>query len=71
MGDAAVGKTSLLDRYVEGIFDENEKATLGSEYKTKEITVKGQKIKLLLFDTAGIPPLPGKLTEKVKKDSEP
>jgi len=50
VGDAGVGKTSILLRYVENSFEEQQAEF---ESKTKSITVKGRDVKLTLMDTAG------------------
>ena len=58
LGDAGVGKTCIVNRYIKGSFSDTE-ATLGSNYsaKTIEITPQGvmqpQKVKLQIWDTAG------------------
>ena len=38
IGDGAVGKTSLLNMYSEGVFSANHMATLGLDYATKDYT---------------------------------
>ena len=53
LGDSAVGKTSILIRYVENNFDECCISTLGVDYKVKYIKYKNIKIKLQLWDTSG------------------
>uniref|UniRef100_A0A6B2LKU0 Uncharacterized protein n=1 Tax=Arcella intermedia TaxID=1963864 RepID=A0A6B2LKU0_9EUKA len=61
IGDAGVGKTSLILRYVEGGFVEstegvNVAAPVGTQQvdsKTKTLTVDGKKISLNIWDTAG------------------
>ena len=53
VGDAAVGKTALARRYTEGKFDETYKLTLGVDFFTKSVKVNGQKVKLVIYDTAG------------------
>ena len=53
LGDSAVGKTSILIRYVENSFDECCISTLGVDYKVKYIKYKNTKIKLQLWDTSG------------------
>ena len=54
MGNAGVGKSSIIKRYITGIFDNNSLSTIGVEFATKEITVKdGTKINLKLMDTGG------------------
>jgi len=40
LGEATVGKTSLLRRYTENVFDEEYKQTLGTTFATKDIDVK-------------------------------
>jgi small GTP-binding protein len=53
VGDAGVGKTALARRYTEGKFDETYVLTLGVDFFTKAVKVKGHKIKLVIYDTAG------------------
>ena len=57
IGDSAVGKTSLLFRYVFNHFDMNSMPTLGAGFKTKEVQWEdnkgGHTIKLQIWDTAG------------------
>jgi len=50
VGDAGVGKTSILLRYVENSFEEQQNEF---ESKTKSLTVKGHDVKLTIMDTAG------------------
>ncbi|EDR26225.1 hypothetical protein, conserved [Entamoeba dispar SAW760] len=53
LGELGVGKTSIVLRYVEGIFDPSCKSTLGVNFLTKTCKVKGKKIDLNIWDTAG------------------
>ena len=53
VGDAGVGKTSLLIKYVEKNFPENYQTTIGVDFRIKSINRKGYKIKLQVIDTAG------------------
>ena len=54
LGNCYVGKTSIINKYVNNIFKENYLTTIGMNMSTKEIFLKNkQKIKLLLVDTAG------------------
>jgi small GTP-binding protein len=53
VGDAAVGKTALARRYTQGKFDETYVLTLGVDFFTKAVRVNGQKVKLVIYDTAG------------------
>ena len=54
LGDSTVGKTSIINRYIQNIFMENTVATCGFFKSAKEIVLKNnKKIKLNLCDTAG------------------
>ncbi|MHA2283137.1 MAG: Rab family GTPase [Promethearchaeota archaeon] len=52
-GNTAVGKTSLVDRYLTDEFHENIQATLGATIHIKFIEVKGGKITLQIWDFGG------------------
>jgi len=54
IGPSSSGKTALLLRYVEDIFDtDNATATIGVDFKVKKLSIKGKPHRVLLFDTAG------------------
>ena len=53
IGDSAVGKTNLLMRFAAQDYQQSHIPTIGVDFKTKMITVEGQKIKMHLWDTAG------------------
>ena len=55
VGDAGVGKTHLLARYVKGKLPYNKPSTIGVEFASKNIELKnGAGIaKVQLWDTAG------------------
>ena len=53
LGDSNVGKTSLLLKFTDNIFNETYITTIGVEYKEKEITLDNIKYKLNIWDTAG------------------
>ena len=53
IGDSAVGKTSMLLKYVDNFFPETHMATIGVEYKSKTITTDKYSINLNIWDTAG------------------
>jgi len=54
IGDSSVGKSSLLLRSTEGIFDEeNIQNTIGVDFKIKFVDLDGRRIKLTIWDTAG------------------
>jgi small GTP-binding protein len=53
LGAFAVGKTSLVARFVEGIFSERYLTTLGVKIDRKTLTVGGREINLILWDIHG------------------
>jgi len=53
MGDASVGKTSILTRYADSHFANNYVSTIGVDFKMKSIEIDGQKVNLQMWDTAG------------------
>ncbi len=54
LGDSTVGKTCFLTRYADNTFQENQMATLGVDYKLKNVKMEdGNTVKLQIWDTAG------------------
>jgi Ras-related protein Rab-1A len=53
IGNSSVGKSSLLVRFVEDIWEENFVPTIGVDFKLKTLDVDGKKVKLQIWDTAG------------------
>ena len=53
VGDQSTGKTCLLNRFVNGAFEENYQATIGLDFQSKNITIHDQDVRLILYDTAG------------------
>ena len=53
LGDATVGKTSLLIRYIDNKFDADSLATLGVDVRYKFVTMNNKKIRMDIWDTAG------------------
>ena len=52
-GDGNVGKTSLIRQYCEGRFEQSRVATIGVDFQTKTVKIKGHTIKLSIWDMAG------------------
>lgn len=48
-----MGKTNLILRFSDQSFKENYVATIGVDFKTKNINLGDKRIKLQLWDTAG------------------
>ncbi|MFX0205721.1 MAG: Rab family GTPase [Candidatus Hodarchaeota archaeon] len=53
LGDGAVGKTSLIQKFVSGQFAGQYKATIGVDLFKKSVIVDGQNISLQVWDLAG------------------
>ncbi len=53
VGSFGVGKTSLVARFVKGIFDAKYLSTVGVKIDKKEVRVGDQDVLLLLWDLAG------------------
>lgn len=53
LGAFAVGKTSLVQQYVNSIFNERYQTTLGVKIDKKTVNVESQTIELILWDLAG------------------
>ncbi|KAL7773265.1 hypothetical protein CFE70_003229 [Pyrenophora teres f. teres 0-1] len=53
LGDSGVGKTSLMNQYVNKKFSASYKATIGADFLTKEVLVDDRLVTMQLWDTAG------------------
>ena len=53
IGNSSVGKSSLLFRFVENVWDDNFVPTIGVDFKLKTLEINGKKVKLQIWDTAG------------------
>jgi small GTP-binding protein len=53
IGDGGVGKTSLTQRYLHGIFEEKYALTIGMEFYIKKLEVDGKLTSLHIWDFAG------------------
>jgi len=53
IGAPSVGKTSILERFVTDIYTEEYKATIGADFRTKELSINGEQVLLQIWDTAG------------------
>lgn len=53
LGSFSVGKTSLVRRFVDSIFDEKYHTTIGVKVDKKMVNVKGEDITLMLWDIYG------------------
>ncbi|PVU97261.1 hypothetical protein BB561_000684 [Smittium simulii] len=54
LGESAVGKSSLVLRFVKDKFDEYKESTIGAAFLTKTLTLESEdKVKFEIWDTAG------------------
>ena len=53
LGDQGVGKSSILNRFSHDKFEEEYQSTIGLDFHSKNETINGANIRLLLYDTAG------------------
>uniref|UniRef100_T1IX75 Ras-related protein Rab-23 n=1 Tax=Strigamia maritima TaxID=126957 RepID=T1IX75_STRMM len=53
VGNGAVGKSSMIQRYCKGIFTKDYKKTIGVDFLERQIQFHGEDVRLMLWDTAG------------------
>ena len=53
LGGVGVGKTSIINRYVKNIIQNDQKPTIGIDYRTKIVKYNNKNIQLKIFDTSG------------------
>jgi Ras-related protein Rab-6A len=53
IGDQAVGKSSIITRFIKDQFDPTHNPTVGIDFVSKNINVSGTIVRLQLWDTAG------------------
>jgi small GTP-binding protein len=53
IGDGGVGKTTLTQRYLHGVFEEKYALTIGMEFYIKKLEIEGNLISLHIWDFAG------------------
>ncbi|MHA1148732.1 MAG: Rab family GTPase [Promethearchaeota archaeon] len=52
-GDGGVGKTTLVNRYLTGLFKGDQTLTIGVEFHTKKVKINGKTINFQIWDFAG------------------
>ncbi len=55
VGGQAVGKTSIINQYLDKTFTENYLMTIGSDKTIKKINIEGKEVSLEICDTVGQP----------------
>jgi Ras-related protein Rab-6A len=53
IGDVSVGKTSIINRFIDNKFNENYDPSVGVDFSSKTLKFKGKSIKLQVWDSAG------------------
>ena len=53
LGDQSVGKSCILNRFLNDTFIEDYQATIGLDFQSKNVQIDNQDVHLLLYDTAG------------------
>ena len=53
VGNQNTGKSCILNRFVNETFDESYQATIGMDFFSKNVSIHGQDVRLILYDTAG------------------
>ncbi|KAL8164377.1 UNVERIFIED_CONTAM: hypothetical protein K2H54_050039 [Gekko kuhli] len=53
IGNSGVGKSALMNQYVNNRFSTRYRATIGADFLSKELTVDGRTVTVQIWDTAG------------------
>eukprot|EP00026_Physarum_polycephalum_P013656 Phypoly_transcript_14080.p1 GENE.Phypoly_transcript_14080~~Phypoly_transcript_14080.p1 ORF type:complete len:205 (+),score=28.32 Phypoly_transcript_14080:179-793(+) len=53
IGDSDVGKSSILLRFTDDLYNDEQPVTIGVDFKIKMVEIGGKKINLTIWDTAG------------------
>ena len=53
IGNSSVGKTCLLRRFSEGVYQDSFIPTIGIDIAIKKITIDNKVVKIQIYDTAG------------------
>ena len=52
-GDGGVGKTTLINRYLTGVFNGHHEITIGVDFHVKKLEIEGKRVGLQIWDFAG------------------
>ena len=69
IGDANVGKTTIISRIMDNPFNEVYEPSIGVDFMSKNIKFRGQNIKLQMWDTAGQEKYKGLIPSYVRNSS--
>ena len=54
LGNSAVGKTSIVTRFVGDRYDPHHKATVAADFQMKHLNLQGNEIRLQIWDLVGM-----------------
>ena len=69
VGDAGVGKTSIINRIVDNPFSDAYEMSIGVDFMSKNLRYRGQNIKLQIWDSAGQEKYKGLIPSYVRNSS--
>ena len=69
VGDAGVGKTTIISRIMDNPYNENYEPSIGVDFMSKNLKYKGQNVKLQIWDTAGQEKYKGLIPSYVRNSS--
>ena len=69
VGDAGVGKTTIIGRIMDNPFNEVYEPSIGVDFMSKNIKFRGQNVKLQMWDTAGREKYKGLIPSYVRNSS--
>ncbi len=69
VGDAGVGKTTIISRIMDNPFNEVYEPSIGVDFMSKNIKFRGQSVKLQMWDTAGQEKYKGLIPSYVRNSS--
>jgi len=53
IGDSGIGKSSVILRFSDGIFEESFVSTIGVDFKIRSLEINAKRVKVQVWDTAG------------------
>ncbi|KAJ5076547.1 ras-related protein rab-37 [Anaeramoeba ignava] len=70
IGSPRVGKTSLIIKYIDGIYEAFRPTTVGVDFKYKDLKIDNKKVRLEIWDTAGEEQYRNPLTSSIYKNTD-
>ena len=53
LGESSVGKSSIINRYTQNVFNFSFVSTIGIEFRRKTITINNNVVEIKIWNTAG------------------